>query len=166
MIVYLAFCTVTKKGYVGQTTLSLLERWAQHCKDARNRSSFLLHKAIRKYGEESFELSVLEVTDILPSLCSLEIEQIKKQNTKAPFGYNMTDGGDKPPSRKGKKLSIDTKLKMRIVKLGKHLGGIKKGTKIFPHSKTHKEKLSQAMQGNINGKRTWFTSINNPKNKL
>ena len=119
MIVYLLRCRVSGKGYVGQTIYSLEHRWHVHCSDARTRSRWPLHCAIRKYGEEAFERVVLEITDNLIDLNRLEIEQIQKQGTLAPGGYNLTLGGNRPPSTKGRKLSPETKARISQAKMGK-----------------------------------------------
>lgn len=96
MIIYLVRNKVNGKGYVGQTIKTFEKRWTQHLSDARNEryANIILHKAIRKYGDDAFEHTILAETDNLPELYLLEIEQIAKQGTKVPNGYNMTDGGD------------------------------------------------------------------------
>jgi group I intron endonuclease len=88
VIIYLIRNKINGKGYVGQTIQSLQERWINHLSDARRGSSFLIHSAIRKHGENAFELSILSETDNLPDLNLLEIYHIDKQNTKMPAGYN------------------------------------------------------------------------------
>lgn len=92
-IIYLITNRINGKMYVGQTTTPLSYRFTNHKSDARNNRGYYLASAIRRYGEENFTISViLECNE-----CDLninEIEQIKLLNTKAPNGYNLTDGGD------------------------------------------------------------------------
>jgi group I intron endonuclease len=116
MIIYLLYCIQSHKGYIGQTTKSLLERWEQHKTSARSGSPFLIHRAIRKYGEESFEISVLSEVGTLDELNALEIHHINIQNTKVPNGYNLTDGGEGTP---GRRSSEETKAKIALANVGK-----------------------------------------------
>jgi group I intron endonuclease len=137
MFVYLLYCRVSRKGYVGQTTQTLKRRWQKHCADAQTGSEYLIHRAIRKYGEDAFELSVLAEADNLPALDQIEIEQIEKQGTLAPNGYNIKEGGHHPDfsdeTRKkisnaikgeknhnyGKKFSDETRAKISATRTGK-----------------------------------------------
>ena len=60
-IIYGAMCTANQKWYIGQTTVGLENRRRRHMTDARNnRDRCVFHAAIRKYGEDSFEWTVLE----------------------------------------------------------------------------------------------------------
>lgn len=79
---------VTKKSYIGQTRKSVEFRWRQH----KNSKDFYdLHKAIRQYGEENFEVITLKECDV-DELDKWEIYYISKYNT-FKDGYNMTKGG-------------------------------------------------------------------------
>ncbi len=95
MIVYLVINSQNGKFYVGQTSQSLEDRWAQHLRDASLGSIFHLHNAIRKWKPKSFEITVLrtchtrEETDTLEKLC---ISLFKSNDRR--FGYNMTEGGN------------------------------------------------------------------------
>lgn len=67
-IIYQAVCTATGECYVGvtaktQSTIarSLWTRWRKHLQRARTEGkNWTLCKAIRKYGEDAFEVYVLE----------------------------------------------------------------------------------------------------------
>jgi group I intron endonuclease len=115
MLVYLIFCPESGKGYVGQTVQTLEKRWYRHCADARKEVGYFLHRAIRKYGEDAFELSILAETDNLLELNRLETEHIKKQNTKVPNGYNLTEGGE---GNSGHQHTPETKAKIAAAHLG------------------------------------------------
>ena len=82
------------KAYVGQST-NIKARWGEHIRSARNESdSCVIHRAIRKYGVESFEFSILqECENDQETLDSLESFYIKYLNTMIPSGYNVKAGG-------------------------------------------------------------------------
>lgn len=112
--VYLAWCEVSQKGYVGKTIGELEKRKIGHQKD--DRPSSLFRKAICKYGWDAFEWSILTEDDDDEFLCFMEQKWIKRLGTKMPNGYNMTDGGEgmagySPPEETRKKLSLALKGK-------------------------------------------------------
>ena len=120
------------KGYVGQTTHTLERRWSQHCYEARHGSKDIIHCAIRKYGEDAFEVSVLAETDNIPDLNKLEVEQIEKQGTLVPNGYNMTAGGRRP------NYSVESRAKMAAAAQGNKNGlgnKSKLGQKLSPETR-------------------------------
>jgi group I intron endonuclease len=47
------------KIYIGITNQGVTVRWSKHCSDARRNSTFLLSKAIRKYGEQNFLIETI-----------------------------------------------------------------------------------------------------------
>ena len=97
---HLIYCytnLVNNKKYIGQTN-NLKRRIKQHKDDSftnysEARYNQLIHRAIRKYGLDNFEISVLE--DNIPTELIDEKEKyyINKYNTIAPNGYNLTEGG-------------------------------------------------------------------------
>jgi len=78
------------KGYVGITNGSAERRFREHQSKARNGSSLLVHKAIRKHGGK---LTVLAQGITWAEAKQLEVEWIARLGTRAPAGYNMTTGG-------------------------------------------------------------------------
>jgi group I intron endonuclease len=109
----------------------------------RARCRFLL-SAIKKYGEESFTLSLLPCC---PSLLNdLEIETITELNSIAPNGYNLLSGGGCgrvmsaesrakiSKSKKGVKMSESARINMRVSNKGKRLGA--------KHTEETKKKMS------------------------
>ena len=145
MQIYLVTNEVNGKQYVGQTVQTLKKRWSSHGSDAkRRRGPHALVHAILKYGKENFSIRTVKVCSTRKELNSLEKSYIVKLKTKAPSGYNITDGGDGTlgvpqtleqlkkfrktigNSRKGsgnsffgKKHNKNSRLKMRKAKLGK-----------------------------------------------
>ena len=87
--IYLITNLFNFKKYVGMTKFSLEERFSQHVK-----RGFLLTEAIKKYGEQKFSIELIEVVESAERAYELEIFYIREYNTKAPNGYNLTDGGD------------------------------------------------------------------------
>ncbi len=95
MKIYLITNNVNGKRYVGLTSRSVSERWAEHLEEARgSRSQRALTLAIRKYGVPAFTIEQIAEADDWDSLCVAEVDLIESLGTKAPLGYNMTDGGE------------------------------------------------------------------------
>ena len=49
-----------QKIYIGKTVNTIRERWTEHLDEARRGDNSLLHKAIRKYGENGFYVDFVE----------------------------------------------------------------------------------------------------------
>lgn len=92
-IIYKVENEVNGKIYIGQTCGSLKRRWWKHQSDARRfeMPGSLLHRAIKKYGVESFNISIIE--DIPNEL--LDEREIYWINFYDSYksGYNLTKGG-------------------------------------------------------------------------
>jgi len=89
--VYIVTNIANGKQYVGITT-NLKRRWHQHL--SANGSAPALHAAIKKYGPEGFVLSHICDAFDFDAACDIERSLIQQHNTKAPNGYNLTDGGE------------------------------------------------------------------------
>ena len=87
--IYLITNLENKKQYVGITKFSITERFYQHTK-----RGFILTEAIKKYGEDKFSIELIEEVDTAGRAYELEQYYIKEYNSKIPYGYNITDGGD------------------------------------------------------------------------
>ena len=92
MIVYCITNKVNGKKYIGMTGRTLNQRWNSHCSSAKNGSPFRFHSAIRKYGEESFDLEILYNNLEINSCRTIEEETIAEYET-IKFGYNAKPGG-------------------------------------------------------------------------
>ena len=80
------------KGYVGQTTRSVEQRFIEHCKSFSG--CLKLRNAIQKYGQECFSVETIwEGECSQDELDALEIHYIEQFNTIDPYGYNLTYGG-------------------------------------------------------------------------
>ena len=137
MIIYLIRNKINGKGYVGKTIRAFEERWNEHCYHSGKTQA--VDYAIRKYGVDAFEHCILAETDRLEELNRLEIEEIKKQGTLAPEGYNLTPGGDGGYSFRNHRHTKEAKDKMRAAKSGSKA------------SLKTRMKMSESRTGNKNG---------------
>jgi group I intron endonuclease len=98
MIIYRALNLVNGKSYIGKSEESTLnKRKAQHIRCSSN-PCYMFHFALRKYGIDYWEWSVLEELDDSKSLIEAEVRWIEKHRSYIGFpdchGYNMTLGGE------------------------------------------------------------------------
>ena len=96
-IIYCYTNIINQKKYIGQT-INPEQRYAAHKSSAFNVSAndynSIFHKAIRKYGYENFEYTILATTEDSEALNLLEEFFIEKYNTLVPNGYNIESGGN------------------------------------------------------------------------
>ncbi len=110
--VYIAKNKINGKCYIGKTIQSLKQRKREH-KATINSTRHInipFRNALRKYGFDNFKWKKLYRNLNNKKLIEKEIYFIKKYNTKSPFGYNLTDGGEGVVNYKHSK---ETKNKMR-----------------------------------------------------
>lgn len=89
-IVYAIVNSTNHKKYIGITVQALSKRYTNHCsKSSRCKA---LSSAIAKYGRNGFELYVLDHVDLM-YIREAEKESIKINNSMAPIGYNLDEGG-------------------------------------------------------------------------
>ena len=156
MQAYLIQNKLNGKGYIGITTRSICRRWYEH-RFVQNSCGKLLSKAIQKYGDQAFEITVLAsaIGDV-ENLKKIEKQLIVQHRTAVPFGYNLTIGGDGvfgfkqskevvervAAKKRGTKMSAKSKLKMHEAHLGEknHFFG-------KTHSEETKKKISEKKQG-------------------
>jgi group I intron endonuclease len=150
IIYHITFPDSSRKGYVGKTEKSLFYRIRGHKYDARYGSPLPIHRAIRKYGEESMKVVVLAKEEDPEFLNFLEMHYIREMQTMTPNGYNLTKGGEGSPGmvhsretverlvklRTGQKRTEATKKRMSLARIG------------MKFSESHKENLSRALSGN------------------
>ena len=87
-VIYAIKNKINSKKYVGQTTLTVQERFSAHSK-----ADSLLGKDIRSFGKENFSIEVLEECETAEQLNEREIFWIAELNCKYPNGYNTMNGG-------------------------------------------------------------------------
>lgn len=122
--VYLITNNLNKMRYVGITSKTSKERFWHHCSQG-----YYLTSSIKKHGKENFTLEVLVKTTSKKLAVKYEKILIEKLKTKAPHGYNFTDGGEAPA------LTPEIRAKISKTKTGKkvspkHLEGIRKAARI------------------------------------
>ena len=82
------------KSYIGITKRTVKQRFVEHVNFAKSgKSGSAVHYAINKFGSDEVIVETLASAE-WASLKLLEVEAIAEQNTRPPFGYNLTKGGD------------------------------------------------------------------------
>lgn len=136
------------KVYVGQTWMSIKQRFAIHkATHSRRHSCVKLSNAIMKYGDIQFSIGLItvcstqEVADYWERYFISQYDSIVK-------GYNISEGGSNGKHseetkrkigaiHKGKIVSSETRLKMSKANIGKS----------HPHSEETKRKMSVTRKG-------------------
>ena len=117
---YKATCLATGRAYVGICTIrrgGWPRRWKDHvCLALKDKFDYPLHRAIRKYGPEMFEVENLGTAPSWEAACALEQRLIAQERTLTPDGYNICAGGLGRRNVKHRPESIE---KMRQAALGK-----------------------------------------------
>lgn len=90
-IIYKITNTKTGMVYIGQTTMTMRDRWRLHCSD--NSTCGLLREAIRQYGKDSFVMEQVDTGQNRDELNQKEKAWISKENSMFPNGYNIDSGG-------------------------------------------------------------------------
>jgi group I intron endonuclease len=136
---------LNKKVYVGKSA-DIEKRWRQHktlpfTKSKGRDNCLKLYRAIRKYGIDNFDFSIVKECNTIEELDQEEIDTIEKLQT-IKYGYNITPGGSGPFGIHhpffGKHHSEESKKKSSISHTGKKLG---------PASAERKQKISRALKG-------------------
>ena len=124
---------INGKLYIGQTVQTINKRWSEHCHNSS--TCKILRSAILKYGKENFDVSVLHTLEcddkptLRIELNRLETEEIEKNRSLVPNGYNILKGGNTSPGRRwktppmiGKKMTLESRRKISIANMGKKKG--------------------------------------------
>lgn len=90
--IYKVVNKINGKIYIGKTN-NFKKRKQEHTVYDINDNSYF-HKALKKYGLDSFEWSIIDYAHTLTEINNLEKYYISEYNTYKPNGYNMTKGGD------------------------------------------------------------------------
>jgi len=102
-IIYMIRNNITNKVYIGQTWMTMKERWYAHC--SKNNGCIKLRNSIQKYGKHNFTMTALTTAHTQENMDYWEQYFIDKYNS-IKEGYNLKDGGAKG------KLSAETKSKI------------------------------------------------------
>lgn len=101
----------TGKVYIG-LSVDIHARWKQHRSFSRHNGRSAIHNALRKYGIDAFDFSVIEECDRL-LIESREQYWIQHYNSMVD-GYNLTAGGEQ-----SKIVSVETRQKIAQSLTGK-----------------------------------------------
>lgn len=121
MIIYKIENKINGHIYIGQTKQTLNARISSHLCTPLT-SGMVVGKAFKKYGIESFLISIIDYAETKEVLNEKEKYWIKHYSCRGPNGYNLTDGGDgmeNPSEETRKKLSAASKGRPSGMK-GKH----------------------------------------------
>lgn len=121
MVVYKVTNIVNGKSYIG-CAVNYQKRINQH-KSCKFKGAVLLHKAILKYGINSFSFEILQEFKTKEEMFKMEIFYIKEIGSLSPSGYNLHHGG------KGGKIMLTEQQYKDRVELGKSLSKINIGNK-------------------------------------
>ena len=133
--IYLIYCNVTEKFYVGQTIQKVSSRISQH-----KHGDQYIDKEIQKIGwEGNFDYFILEENIPIENLNALEKFWIKIFDCVYPNGYNITRGG-----QDHFEVSELTREKLRK----------SASRKRKPFTAEHKANLSKAMRGKSSSEET------------
>ncbi|ADW69016.1 GIY-YIG nuclease family protein [Granulicella tundricola] len=115
--VYLIRNSINGKVYVGQTIRAVGQRFKDHLAAGRRaHPPYPIHRAIAKYGADSFTLCVLGVASCKAELDEMETRAIfthEAQNR--AFGYNLAPGGEGFSSERVKAHWADPQKRARHV---------------------------------------------------
>ena len=107
------------KQYVGKTEhVDPVLRFKEHLRESRKErnENRPLHKALRKYGAENFNFSILEEVNSSEA-SDREIYWISELNTYGSNGYNATKGGDGSTYLNHAKIINDYKILKNTVEV-------------------------------------------------
>jgi group I intron endonuclease len=143
---------ITNKCYIGETKKSNpLLRWNEHkSKIQKNIGCPALQDAVKKYGIENFTFTVLIIC-FDEDRYKYEMDYIKKYNTMAPNGYNLTPGGE-GGGFYGKKHSQETINKISQLMKNRYLenpdlkNDVSIRNKIIMNNEGVKEKIKNGMK--------------------
>lgn len=92
-IIYKAQNTLTRECYIGATTKSIEIRKYDHYLKSKNGSLIFFHKALKTYGVENFNWSVIDIASTNNELAEKETKHIEYYNS-IHNGYNSVKGSN------------------------------------------------------------------------
>src|SRR6185312_14387178 len=136
--IYKVTCSASNKSYIGLTRCGVERRWRNHIWRVNSKrpmgEKFHLHRAIAKYGVETFSVQTLSEHPTLVEASAAERAAIASHGTLNPNGYNFTDGGMGTPglrsphsqatkdkigaAHRGKTASMETRKRMSEARKG------------------------------------------------
>lgn len=149
--IYLTANIINGRKYIGQRKFS--HGWKGYLG-----SGIILTQAIKKYGRENFNRTIMAIAYSKEELNKLEIVFINSHNAvESDNYYNITHGGDSPMS--GRKMSEEHKEKISNSEKGKEVSKetrekISISSKGKTHSEETKEKIRITSEGRLHSEET------------
>jgi len=148
MIIYKAENKITGEVYIGKTIKTLHVRKNQHINDSKRGSNYRFHKALNKYGVDSFEWIILCEIESNSKLNLLEMFYISAYKRMTSL-YNLTDGGEgnlgwDPPEETRNKIGLANSKRIISDKTREKLSEAGKGRK---HTEEAKKKIGLIHKG-------------------
>lgn len=81
--------------YIGQSNDFASRKRCHRWLSLNGDDNSYIHRAMRKYGEENFTISVVERCEV-EQLDDREIYWINERKCMSPYGYNLSTGGNRP----------------------------------------------------------------------
>jgi len=134
MLIYKVTNRINGKIYIGKTSKTLEHRKFEHEKISKGNSNLIFHRAIRKYGIESFKWETLCKCENDEELNLKEIEFINKFNSMPPVGYNISSGGTG-----GNNITYNPNKKEICKNISMKLKGIKRGKQTPEHNRKDRD---------------------------
>lgn len=128
------------KKYIGITSGALSRRLSLHKSHAKTGRAGAVYNAIRKYGATGFMAEKLVVASDWEYLCTLEQKAIVAFKTLAPYGYNLTAGGE---GFLGNTYTDEQRARMSEVRKGKGIGP-RPHARGWSHTDEAKRKIAEA----------------------
>jgi predicted GIY-YIG superfamily endonuclease len=162
--------------YIGQTKRFEIRK-QEHLRGIKNNFKFPKYRKVRKLIKKGipFKMKILEDNITKETINNTEIKAIKAFKEVGFKLYNVTEGGDFCPSRKGVKLSKETRMKISKNRKGivpnirfpeernRKISEAKKGLKF---SEEHKKNLSVARRKRTISKATRLKTSKTSKGKI
>jgi len=154
MSIYTIYKSVNRE--TGKVYIGFDSNWPNRVrihKSSYQKQDYKFYRAIRKYGWDNFEWSVIyQSKEKEHTLKEMETIFIKEYNS-FHNGYNSTLGGDGTfglvfPKESREKISKGNKIpKPHTAEHNKKIGDAQRGKKRKPHDETTKQKISMATKG-------------------
>jgi group I intron endonuclease len=157
--VYMIVNKINRKRYVGSSE-NIYDRWKKHLGDLRKgiHHSILFQRAYYKYGEENFELIIMEEVKDRNQLVPREQTWLDFYKSYLPKnGYNINRIAGSPL---GMKHSEATKAKIGLKSKGRHFSKEtreqmsldRKGEKHHMYGKHHSKETKERIRSSLKGK--------------
>lgn len=138
------------KSYIGITRGQTSTRFKEHSTVAKLGRGHAVHHAIRKYGLDNVVCETLLIAN-WEYLTLIEKGAIESYRTKAPYGYNLTNGGE---GVVGNVMSEESKRALSELNKGKTIPPetrelISIGMKKVMSASAHRKNISNKLKGKV-----------------